>query len=170
MRTGLVVVGVVLLVLGAVLMLVPLVPQASVTVTQSTPYVANITGFSITGTVPGEVSWSSSDTTTFAFGTCASLSASDRCTGANSSWVQNGTSGTITFSVATGGAIAALVIGNGSASVNIKLAETTIGVVVIVIGVLLLLLGVVLKRKAAPAPPVPSPTPATTNGLTTPPP
>ena len=52
MRTGFVVVGVVLVILGAVLMLVPLVPQASVTVSQSTPYVANITGFSITGTSP----------------------------------------------------------------------------------------------------------------------
>jgi len=44
MRKGLVVVGIVLLILGAVLMLVPLVPQASVTVTKSSPYLANITG------------------------------------------------------------------------------------------------------------------------------
>ncbi|MGP8073319.1 MAG: hypothetical protein ACLPZM_09400 [Thermoplasmata archaeon] len=172
MRAGLVVVGVVLVILGVVLAYVPLVPQAAVNVTASnSPYIAHVTGFSITGSVPGDMTWTSSSQIDLLFGWCAGLTPSFTCIGSNQSWVwNNGTSGTVSFSVPAGGSLVVAVNGSGSASVNIKLAESTIGVVTIGLGILLLILGVVLKRGPVPVPPAPAPAPAVgTGNLDTPP-
>ena len=110
------------------------------------------------------MTWTSNSTVDFGFGTCSKISASDSCTGTTQGWESNSSGGSISFTVATGGAIAAVVIGSGSASVNIKLAETTIGIIVLVVGILLLVLGVVLRTKESPALSSPQPNPA--NGTT----
>jgi hypothetical protein len=156
-RLGFVAVGVVVIVLGAVLMYEPLVPQASPpAVTENSPYYANLTGFSPFGGIPGTVAWSANQTVEVGFFTCDKVTG-DLCTGANSTSFENGTSGTFSFSVPSGGLILFGIIPPSSASVSltIKLAEVTIGFLLIIVGALLLILGLVLRRKPVPvvAPP-----------------
>jgi hypothetical protein len=153
MRSGLVIVGIILLVLGGVLMYVPLVPQSTVTVTYASPYAANVTGFTPTGSIPGTVTWSSSSSTEAILYVCTGAVHAFSCNGTQSTQYENGTSGSFSFSVHSGGTI--LIGTSGTISATVKLAEVTIGFVVLVIGAVILLLGVVLRGKkpaAAAAP------------------
>lgn len=170
MRPGLVVVGVVLLVVGAALLFVPLIPQASQTVTyQKTSYSANLTGYSLTGSVAGSLAWNSNRTIEFLFVTCPTSTCSS---GAFTLQDQNGTSGTFSFSVPSGGQIVAGILSGppgSSATVKLTLTEPTYGSVLLVGGVLVLVVGLGLRRKPSPAPvgasPMPSaPSPQGTRG------
>jgi uncharacterized membrane protein len=154
-RIGFVVVGVVLIILAAVLMFVPIVTVASQTITPTQPYEANVTGYSITGSIPGSISWSSSSDVEIDVATCSSVSSANACSGSvNALTPQNGTSGTFTFNVPTGGAVAVALVGAGSASITVKLAQSTVGLILLVVGILLLLIGLVLKRSGSKTAPV----------------
>ncbi|MCI4372828.1 MAG: hypothetical protein L3K02_04205 [Thermoplasmata archaeon] len=169
MRIGFVVVGVVLVLLGAVLAFVPLIQVASQTITEGTPYEANVTGVSVTGSVPASVSWSSNATISIEVGTCSTLQSNGMCSGSVSLLpIQNGTSGTFSFSVPTGGAfvVAIASLSAATASITVKLAQSTIGLILLIVGILLLIVGLVLKRKGSKmaassmAAPMPSTPPA----------
>lgn len=152
MRIGMVVVGVVVLIIGAALMFVPLSPQPSQTLTQtseSTPYAFTISGISLTGSIPISVSWTSNTTITLlavaCSGTCGNLSTLSGVT------LQTGTSGSFSLSVPTGGTVEIGTITTGgtpsSTTVNVTTALTTVGTILLVVGILLLIVGLVLKRK-----------------------
>jgi uncharacterized membrane protein len=152
MRIGILVVGVVLIVLGAVLGFVPLVQVASQSINESTPYEANVTGFSITGSVPASVAWSSSSSISVEVGTCSSLQSNGSCSGSVSLQpIQTGTSGTFSFSVPDGGAFVVAIssLTAANASITVKLAQSTIGFILIILGIVLLIVGLVLKSKGA---------------------
>lgn len=174
MRVGFVVVGVILVLLGAVLMLVPLITSSSETL-HSFPqyYEANVTGFSITGSIPGTLAWTSNGSITFFLGTCSVALTNDRCPGTNTTQNESGTSGTFNFNVPSGGVVFAgfYSASAATASIAVKLAQTTIAVLLLIVGVLLLIVGLVLRRKGpkmaaptvappAPSSPPPSPPPA----------
>ncbi len=153
MRVGFVVVGVVLIILAAVLMFIPIIQVASQTIGTLQPYEANVTGFSITGSIPGTVTWSSNSAVEIDVATCTSVTSSNQCTGTvNTLPAQNGTSGTFSFNVPTGGAVAVAVLNGGSASITVKLAQSTIGLLLLIVGIVLLLVGLVFGRKKATAP------------------
>ncbi len=165
MRIGLVIVGVVLLIVGVALLLVPLVPQTNETVSSSsaTPYyVASLSGFSLTGSIPIAVSWTSSGpAVTVIAGACSgTCSNQSQVTGITS---QAGTSGSFTLNQPDGGSIlmGEVYTGSGTANVTftITTALSTVGTVLVPIGILVLIVGVVLKRKGAmaPAPPMAAP-------------
>jgi uncharacterized membrane protein len=166
MRAGILVVGIVLIILGGVLMFIPLIQSSSANLSTTQPaYEVNVTGFSITGTIPGTISWTSNQAVTMDAGTCSAVSSNNTCTGSrNILSSENGTSGTFTFSVAPGGAIVVGMIGGdaATASVTVKLAQTTVGLILLVVGIILLLVGAVTHKKVPPAAPVPPPVPPTT--------
>ncbi len=179
MRAGLVVVGIVLAVIGAALLFVPVVPQSNETVSSSssTPYVIiSVGGYSLTGSVPVAVSWSTNGSTSVEVlaGACSAT-----CNGSSSQisdiTSQNGTSGSFTLNQPDGGSIIMGVVYAGSPAVavtfKITTALSTVGTILVVVGILILILGVVLRRKpkasAASAPPTavgPSPPAPTTPG------
>lgn len=156
MRAGIVVVGVVLLVIGAVLLYVPLAPQPAQTMTQSSssasPYAFQVSGFSITGSMPVSISWTSNTSVILAAVAC-----SGTCSGNISSVsgvvLQTGTSGSFTLSVPDGGTVAIVAEsstgGPSTTTVNVTTAETSIGSILLIVGILLLIVGLVLKRKSA---------------------
>jgi hypothetical protein len=153
MRAGWVVVGVVLLLVGAVLVFVPLVPQPDHTVTYGrTGFTANLTGYSPTGSIAGTLSWNSNATVEFWFASCPST---DCIASSVKVQTENGTSGTISFSYPSGTEIAALIAGGpagSTATVKLTLTEPTYGSLLILVGLALLLVGIVLRRKPSPAP------------------
>lgn len=154
MRIGIVVVGVVLLVIGAVLLFVPLTPQPAQTLSSSSaaPYEFQVSGFSITGSMPVSVSWTSNTSVILAAVAC-----SGTCSGNVSSLsgvvLQTGTSGSFTLSVPDGGTVAIVAEsstgGPSSTTVNVTTAQTSIGSILLIVGILLLIVGLVLKRKSS---------------------
>lgn len=174
MRIGWVVVGIVLLLIGAVLLFVPVVPQANETVSSSssTPYyAANVTGFSLTGNIPVAVSWSTSGNASVSIIAGACTSSCQSLSQVSSLTFQNGTSGSFTLNQPDGGSIVMGVASSGSSNVTFKIstALTTVGTILAIVGILLLIVGIVLRKKskgsASPAPATPS-----TESTTTPPP
>ncbi len=155
MRTGMVAVGIVLLVLGAVLAFVPLLQAGSQDVSESTPWGFNVTAaFSITGTVPLTISYSSSQSVNILVGTCDSISyssGSPQCTNPTVSG-QNGSSGTFNINVKPGGAVVVGILGAGTASVTVKEAQTPLGDILLILGIVVLLVGLVMRRRPSPAP------------------
>lgn len=168
MRIVIVVVGIVLIILGAVLAFVPIGQIASQDVTSNAPYAANLTGgaiaFSITGTVPLTISWTSSNSTTMIMGACdkVNLGASNisgSCTNAQIT-TQTGTSGSWNVNVKPGGAIVAgCATSNCKATVTVKAGYTVIGDILLILGIVLLIVGVILKSKPKAAPPMAQPMP-----------
>jgi hypothetical protein len=170
MRVGFVVVGVVLIILAAVLMFIPIIQVASQTIGTLQPYEANVTGYSITGSIPATVTWSSSSTVSIDVATCTSVTSSNQCSGTvNTLPNQTGTSGTFSFNVPSGGAVVVAVLSGGSASITVKLAQSTIGLILLIVGIVLLLVGLVFGRKKAAAP-VPTTTPPAPTSAPPPPP
>lgn len=153
MRAGLVVVGVVVLIVGAALLFVPILPQANATVTyERAGYEANITGFSLTGSIAGTLAWNANQTVEFVFVSCPTGPCSS---GASTIETQNGTSGSISFSVPSGGEVGARIVAGppgASATVKLTLSEPTWGSILVVAGVVILLAGLLLRRKPSPAP------------------
>ncbi len=159
MRIGILVVGIVLIVVGAVLLFVPVGVQSSTTIdnNSSTPEaVQSVSGFSLTGSIPIAVSWSSPVAVTIGAvactGTCSNVSQLSGIT------IQTGTSGSFTLNQPNGGSIGFVVVpatgGAPSTNVTFKFtpALTTVGSILIILGIILLILGVVLKRKQPAAP------------------
>jgi hypothetical protein len=157
MRAGWIVVGVVLLLVGAVLLFVPVIPQTNEVVSSSADipfYAASVSGYSLTGSVPVAVTWTSSASTTVAAAVC-----SGSCT--NTSQIsgvtyQTGTSGSFTLNQPNGGSIVMgeESSGNGTVSVTFKItsALSTVGSLLVVVGIIALLVGIVAGRKPKPAP------------------
>lgn len=157
MRMAIVVVGIVLAVIGAVLLFVPVVPQANQTVQSgsSTPYVLfSVTGFSITGSIPVSMSWSSPTSVTILAAACSAHCSANvsQISGITS---QTGTSGSFTLSQPDGGEVIFGVLSfntSGSApTVTLKTstALTTVGSILLIVGIIVLILGVVVKSKKA---------------------
>jgi uncharacterized membrane protein len=161
MRTGIVVVGVVLLVVGAVLLFVPITPQPSqkIASNSSTPVLLfSVSGFSVTGSIPISVSWSSTGPVTVAAATCSGT-CQNRANVSDVSGItlQSGTSGSFTLNQPNGGEvlIAAVNTGGGNATTttfNVTTALSTVGTILLIVGILLLIVGVVVKAKSKPVP------------------
>jgi uncharacterized membrane protein len=170
MRIGIVVVGVVLLLIGAVLLFVPVVPQANQTVDTSSqlPFIAfQVSGYSLTGSIPISVSWTS-PTAVEVFAAVCSGTCSNSSVGSSVSGVtlQSGTSGSFTLNQPNGGTVGIGALNSGGSgssaptvTFSIKTALSTLGTLLLIVGILLLILGVVLKSKKAPAM-APAPMPA----------
>jgi uncharacterized membrane protein len=176
MRIGLVIVGVILLIVGAVLLFVPVVPQSNETVSSSssTPYYeASVSGYSISGSIPISVTWTSSGPAVeVAAGACSS-----GCTNpsqVSSLTFQNGTSGSFTLNQPNGGSIVMGEIYSGSSAVNVTFkittALSTVGTILVPVGILILIVGAVLKGKGAKMAAAPAPTPAEPSSTPPPPP
>ena len=160
MRLGLVVVGVVLVVLGAVLLFVPVIPMQSQTVTSNSPDAFNITTiFSPTGTVQLSLSWSSSASVQFLVLTCSGINIggsnfSSICRGLSIIGFENGTSGSYNFGAKVGSTVLAGIASRGpsSATVNVSGSSPVLATLLLVLGIVLLLAGLVLRKKAKAAP------------------
>jgi hypothetical protein len=158
MRMGLVVVGVVLLLIGAVLLFVPVVPQSNETVSSNSElpyYAASISGFALTGSTPVSVSWSVNGSTPVEIVAGACTSSCANATQISSITTQNATSGSFTLNQPNGGSILmGVVYGGGPVTVTFKIATalSTVGTALLVIGILVLIAGLVLGRKPKPAP------------------
>jgi uncharacterized membrane protein len=167
-RIGLVVVGIVLLVLGAVLLFVPLVPQSSQTVSSDSAVpgeVFSVSGFSLTGSIPVTISWTSDSPVIVAAATCSGNCESSNVSSVSGVTTQTGTSGTINLNQPDGGEVGFFVVsespgGHANATFNVKTALTSVGSILLIVGILVLILGVVLrsgpKNPPASAPPTPS--------------
>jgi uncharacterized membrane protein len=166
-----VVVGLVLLIIGAVLTFVPVAPQPSETVYSDSyePYYhAHISEFSLTGTIAVSVSWSANATVEI-LAAALSCQGSDCPTG-NITQVsglvnQTGTSGSFTLYQPSGGSFIMGIwstSGNvpASATFNLTTAVTQIGVILVIIGILVLIAGVVLRKKRPKAPAAVPPAPS----------
>lgn len=160
MRIGLVVAGVIVIIVGAVLLFVPVVPQASETVqsNSSAPYyLGSISGFSLTGSIPISVSWTStSSVEVIAAAVSCSGSGCTNVSQISGTTAESGTSGSFTLNQPDGGSIImgiASVTGGGTANATFKIttAITTVGSILVIVGILLLIVGLVLKSKR-PAP------------------
>jgi uncharacterized membrane protein len=163
-RAGLILAGAVVVLLGVVLLTVTLVPQPNVVVTtdsSSSPYYeGSVSGFSLTGSIPVSVQWSSSGpSVTVVYAVCSGSCSNYSQVSDLSS--QNGSTGAFQLHQPNGGSITlGVVYGGGPVSVTFKIstALTTVGTALVVLGVVLLLLGIVLRRRKPPSP-VPAPVP-----------
>ncbi len=183
MRLGIVVVGVILLILGAVMLFVPLSPQPDQNVPSGSPSapgsgvaIFSVSGYSLTGNIPVSISWSAPTAIVVGAvacsGTCQNPSPS-----ASGATGQTGTSGTFSLNQPNGGEIELIAFTTAGSAVTVTFkittALTTVGSILLILGILLLIVGVVLKSKSrAPAPaaaPAATPPPATTEPPTAPP-
>ncbi len=149
--------GVVLLVIGLVLSFVPLVNQGSTQLGQYVEDAAGPSGYSITGSIPMSISWTSSNSGELAVGvsSCSVSQVQASSCSASTTWHnQSGTSGSESFSVPDGGSVTFVFSAAGGGSITLTTALTTIGLIVIVLGILVLIAGLVLKRKQPKAPPM----------------
>ena len=173
MRIGWVIVGAVIAVTGVALLYVPVIPQASRTLTASPGapayFIASAPGASLTGKIPVSVSWTASTTVTVIGGACTSNCSN--FSNLSDIVLQTGTSGTFTVDQPVGGSIfmGANTSDSSTGSVTFKAttAYTTVGSLLVIIGILILVAGLLLRRSRAgpaiatvPAPTVPSPTAA----------
>lgn len=169
MRVGLVIVGVILLIIGAVLLFVPVVPQGNETVStaSSTPYaVFSVGGFSLTGSIPVSISWTSSSgaAVEVVSAACSSCSTSN-ATSISGITIQNGSSGSFSLSQPDGGSVLVGAIGSSGSPTNVTFkittALTTVGSILVIVGIIVLILGAVLKSGKPKAAVAPAPMPAT---------
>ncbi|MCI4327187.1 MAG: hypothetical protein L3K16_06100 [Thermoplasmata archaeon] len=161
MRPVIVVVGIVLLIVGAVLMVEPVVPQSNQTISSNSalPYVVeSVSGYSLTQTIAVHISWTAPATVTVVGGACtascnSSSSASDLT-------IQSGTSGSFTLNQPNGGeilfgAINGSTFSQGSGAANatfmVTTAFATVGTLLVVVGILLVIAGLVMKSDKARA-------------------
>ena len=165
MRAGIVVVGIVLLLIGAVLLFVPVSSQAAQNINESGATV-QVGGFSITGNIPVAVSWTSSEPVTFYAAACTGTCASGSITSLSGLKIQNGTSGSFMINQPNGGQIAFGFVPtnisstSATATVNMTTALTTVGSVLLIVGILILIAGAVMRSKSKMVA-MPPPQPAT---------
>jgi uncharacterized membrane protein len=175
MRKGLFIVGVILLILGAVLIAVPLIPSTSSFSAASASGSGSAAGsqiawniYSASPAIPtyAKLSWTSPVTVYFVAYTCSNDVSSSELNDANSSGQfekdcgtnqsvgnTSGTSGSYSFTVPAGGSLVftAFQFTNSSTSTQVSATltgtEPLLGLVLVVLGIILLILGVVLKSK-----------------------
>ena len=172
MRAGLVVVGVILLILGAVFWFVPLIPSsdnfsASTSDCSTAPnctFAYNI--YTASPLIPtyAKLTWSSPEVVTFVAVTCTKSVTSDQLDSANTSaevqaacgtnsTVGNttGTSGSYSFTIPAGGSLVFLAVTGSSTPPTVTSTltgtEPFLGLILLILGILLLILGVALKSK-----------------------
>jgi len=161
-------VGLVAIVIGLVLVLVPLVGQGSQTVVYSTSntktlpyYEAAVSGFSLTGTIPIAVSWTANTSAPVQVVAAAcTASCNGNIDDLSDLTNQTGTSGSFTLDQPNGGSIIFGILtttGGNDASVTFKVtsALSTVGTALVVVGVLLLVIGLVLRSPRSEAPDAP---------------
>ncbi|MCI4369927.1 MAG: hypothetical protein L3J81_01195 [Thermoplasmata archaeon] len=171
MRPVIVVVGIVLLIVGAVLLFEPVVPQANQTITsQSSPPIdiESVSGYSVTGAIAVHIAWTSVEPVTVVAATCsANCNTTSTASGVT---LQSGTSGSFTLNQPNGGEIAFGALNltsgkGGNATFTISTALATVGTLLVVVGILLVIAGIILKsdqaRAKAAAATQAAPTPAT---------
>lgn len=171
MRGGVVVLGIVLIVIGAVLLFVPVAGQGSQKVDSgsSTPFeVISVSGFSITGSIPVSISWTSDGPAEVVAAACtASCDTSGGVSALTGVVLQTGTSGSFTINQPNGGELAYGVVSTGggssvNATFTLTTALTTVGSALLIVGIVVLIIGAVLrsKSKMAALPPAQPATPA----------
>ena len=172
MRIGIVVAGVVLIVIGAVLLFVPITDQGTQTVTSSAPEVLQVSGFSITGSIPVSISWTSSSAVEVLAAACSSSCDTGNINAISGLTIQSGTSGSFTLNQPNGGEIVLGVITTGgssaSATFTVKTALSLVGTILLLVGIVILIVGAVLRSrpKAEAMPPAPvEPAEATTEPM-----
>jgi uncharacterized membrane protein len=157
MRPVIVVVGIVLLIVGAVLLLEPVVPQGNQTISNNSalPYVIeSVSGYSLTGSVVVHISWTAPTAVTVVGGACtANCNSSSSASGVTE---QSGTSGSFTLNQPNGGEILFGALNpstgkGGNATFTISTALATVGTLLVVVGILLVIAGAVLKSDKAKA-------------------
>jgi uncharacterized membrane protein len=179
-RKVLFMVGVVLVILGAVLIVVPLIPSTSSFSASSASGGSNSSVaynvYSASPVVPtyAKLSWSAPTTVYFIAITCTNDVSSSQLENDNSSQQNaacgtsdtvgntSGTSGSYTFSIPAGGSLVFLAIQSGAptnVSATLTGTEPLLGLIVLVIGIILLILGVVLKSKRQRSEPIAAPMP-----------
>ncbi|HEV8050210.1 MAG TPA: hypothetical protein VGP88_06415 [Thermoplasmata archaeon] len=169
MRPVLVVVGIVLLIVGAVLLFEPVVPQANQTVSNNSnvPFVVeSVSGYSLTGSIVVHISWTSASPVEVIAASCAAnCNANSSASGVSGITLQTGTSGSFTLNQPNGGEIAfgaynPTGASGGNATFTISTALATVGTLLIVVGIIVFIAGLVLKsdkaRAAAAAPAAPT--------------
>jgi len=161
MRIGIVIVGIVLLVIGAVLMFVPVAAQSAqnVDTSSSSPYaVLSVSGFSLTGNIPVSVSWTASGTVEVISAACSASCDTGNASAISGVTIQTGTSGSFTLNQPDGGEILVGAInpslsGAGqNVTFNITTALTSVGTILLFVGIVILIVGVVLRGKPKAAP------------------
>jgi hypothetical protein len=157
---GIVVAGIVLLVIGAVLLFVPLVPQADQTIKSNSSLpvsVFSVSGFSITGSIPVSVSWTS-NASVIVVGAAGGNIANSNISSVSGIVTQTGTSGSFTLNQPDGGEVVLGVLGgsgfggsgsNATVTFHVSTALTTVGSILLIVGILILIVGLVLKSKSA---------------------
>jgi uncharacterized membrane protein len=187
MRTGLFIVGVILLILGAVLIAVPLIPSSSSFTayngsTSTIPF--NIYTASPLIPTSAHLSWTSPTNTSFEAWTCSNAVTSSELQNVSTQAEFNakcgtttvvantsGTSGSYSFTIPGGGSLVYTAFSFGgtgstapSVSTTLTGTEPLAGLALVILGVILLILGVALKSKKqkaaaiAAAPASPPPT------------
>jgi uncharacterized membrane protein len=160
------VVGVVLVLIGAVLLFIPVEDQGSQTVDTSSTLpgeLVSVSGFSLTGSIPVSIDWTATSAVVVAAVACSGNCESSNASTLSGVTTQTGTSGTITLNQPDGGEVGMIALpasGGHEANVtfDIKTALTSVGSILIVLGIVLLIVGVVLqgKPKAGAAPVAPA--------------
>ena len=156
MRIGIVIVGVVLAIIGAALLFVPVIPQSnqSIKTVSDIPSnaVLNVSGFSLTGSIPVSVSWTSNNSVTVLAATCFNC-LSENVSSIAGVTIQRGTSGSFTLNQPDGGSIYVGAVSPtetpSTVTFKITTALTTVGSALLIVGIVLLLVGVVLKSRKA---------------------
>ncbi len=175
MRTGLVVVGLILLILGAVLLFIPILPgntnfsavSPTQCVSQATCQVSyNIyeASPSLLGGTSAKFTWSSPSTIFFHAVTCTNAVSGSQLSSATTTAQFNaacgtsnvianttGTGGTYTFTIPSGGSFVFFGISAGTSSVTgsstLTATEPLLGLVILVVGLLLLIVGAATTSK-----------------------
>ncbi len=177
MRKVIFAIGVVLLVLGAVLMVAPLIPDSE-SFSASTPgpcggdenctlafnvYSASVGVF---GGTSAKLSWSSTAAVTFVAVTCTKQISTDVLDTENASQIDaacgtnhtvadaTGTSGSYTFTIPSGGSLAYFAFSSASSLPTVSTTLTTtsplLGLAGVAVGIVLVLLGLLLHPKSRP--------------------
>lgn len=166
MRAGIAVVGIVLLVIGAVLWYLPLpgtsTGQTQVAAGQGETVQATAPLALLTPQVTLTVTWTASTSAAIRVYSCGSDSS---CGSPSSTAIASGsgTSGTLTFTADKGSYY--IIVPDHTATINVQptvpILGGALGLVLLVIGIILLLVGLVARKKqpkAEPAPVEPAPT------------
>lgn len=167
MRFVLVVVGVAVMVIGAVLLVIPAVPNPAVDLSappDAPGYEAlatsGIGAFSLTDQTPISGSWSSNTSVLFELNVCSALCKTPNAT-VISSVVETGTSGTFTVDVPQGDIMNVSLRGaTGTAAhgtVNFSTALTLPGSAAVIVGIVLIVLGYLLRTPRRRGPPARGP-------------
>jgi hypothetical protein len=162
MRIEIVIIGVVLMVVGAVFLVIPFVSQSPVQLQSQGDQFAmqsfSESGFSVLNQVPVSGTWSSNTSILFEVLVCTSKC--DTNATISQTVLQTGTSGNFTLDVPAGALIGIAIEGASGgparATVNVSTAITPLGSGLLIGGIALIVIGFLIRRKrkvaAKPAP------------------